>query len=111
MQLPSAGLARRHLQSRGISPSTVRKFALGYAPDSYFNLKNRNERGVGSLVYRLRDLGFSAQEILDAGLATRSNGRHKWKNRNDALAAITDVVDINQSAESKSCVAYDSEEI
>ena len=85
MTLPSAGLARRHLQSRGLSPKTIRTFAIGYAPDAYFNpIKSTNkskqsqsfQRGQGSLVYRLKELGFSPKEIFDAGLATVS--KHKY---------------------------------
>jgi len=88
-------MARRHLQSRDISPGTVRRFALGYAPETYFNLKNREERGRGSLVHRLKDLGFTVQEIIDAGLATKSNKNNKWKKRNDAISAVTNVVNIS----------------
>lgn len=102
--LPSAGMARRHLQSRDISPGTVRRFALGYAPETYFNLKNREERGRGSLVHRLKDLGFTVQEIIDAGLATKSNKNNKWKKRNDAISAVTNVVNIslvNQTRDQK----------
>ena len=34
---PTAGAARAHLQQRGITPAIVRTFALGFAPDVYFN--------------------------------------------------------------------------
>eukprot|EP00537_Pseudo-nitzschia_pungens_P004962 CAMPEP_0172363050 /NCGR_PEP_ID=MMETSP1060-20121228/6513_1 /TAXON_ID=37318 /ORGANISM="Pseudo-nitzschia pungens, Strain cf. cingulata" /LENGTH=1505 /DNA_ID=CAMNT_0013085701 /DNA_START=419 /DNA_END=4935 /DNA_ORIENTATION=+ len=73
--LPSAGLARTHLRSRGIRPTTVKAFAIGYAPESYFLGSDRRLLqksrcwGEGSLVHHLRDEGFTPQEILDAGLA------------------------------------------
>eukprot|EP00536_Pseudo-nitzschia_multiseries_P000897 jgi/Psemu1/62880/estExt_Genemark1.C_110130 len=76
--LPSAGLARTHLRSRGILPTTVKAFAIGFAPESYFFGNDRRQQqqqkqshswGEGSLVHRLREEGFTPQEILDAGLA------------------------------------------
>ena len=72
ISLPSAGQARSHLRNRGLSPTTVRTFALGYAPDCYFGLKGNNKWGEGSLVHNLKELGFTADEILDSGLATRT---------------------------------------
>ena len=72
--LPSAGSARTHLRSRGVVPTTVKAFAIGFAPESYFLGGTRQNGpkfwGDGSLVYRLRDEGFTPQEIIDAGLAT-----------------------------------------
>lgn len=101
MTLPSAGLARKHLQSRALSPASVRKFALGYAPDAYFNLPRKAKRGDGSLVYWLRDLGFSVNEIVEAGLATRINKNNEWKNKKNVLDSITEVVNINSTVEGK----------
>lgn len=72
---PTAGGARHHLLSRGLSAAAVRSFALGYAPDVYYNNpKNKypSDWGLGSLVHRLRDLGFSPREVLNSGLATRT---------------------------------------
>ena len=44
--LPAAGAARSHLRSRGVQPETVRRFALGFAPDAYFGQQGRRrERG------------------------------------------------------------------
>lgn len=69
---PSAGIGRAHLYERGITPAMVRTFALGFAPDVYFGRSGggKDSWGKGSLVDRLRDLKFTPQEILDAGLAT-----------------------------------------
>ena len=69
---PQGGSARSHISSRGLTASTVRTFAIGFAPDAYFGAKQSStprEWGEGSLVHHLRDRGFSAQEIRDAGLA------------------------------------------
>jgi DNA primase len=70
---PSAGLARTHLRVRGMSPRTVRAFAIGYAPDSFFSESRKNgpqSWGEGSLVQHLQQKGFTTTEIVDAGLAT-----------------------------------------
>ena len=72
---PRGGLARSYLQKRGISPSNVRAFGLGYAPDAYFNKKSRKgagagEWGEGSCVEELEERGFTPAEIVEGGLAT-----------------------------------------
>lgn len=70
--VPAAGVARAHLQARGLSPTTVKAFAMGYAPDGYFRVKG--EWGKGSLVKHLLHLEFSPTEMIEAGLATRTKG-------------------------------------
>jgi hypothetical protein len=74
VSLPGAGAARSHLRSRGLAPQTVRAFALGFAPESYFAGKQTGYRkwGDGSLVNHLKDKEFTATEIVDAGLAVRT---------------------------------------
>lgn len=71
---PAAGCCRSYLSQRGITPAMVRTFALGFAPDTYYGYDNtkfdKNTWGSGSLVERLKELNFTAQEILEAGLAT-----------------------------------------
>lgn len=71
---PVAGCCRFYLSQRGITPAMVRTFALGFAPDAYYGYDNtkfdKNTWGSGSLVERLKELNFTAQEILEAGLAT-----------------------------------------
>jgi DNA primase len=76
--VPAAGVARSHIQERGLSPTTVKAFAMGYAPDAYF--KENGEWGKGSLVEHLRNLGFKPAEMIEAGLATRTKGA-QWKNK------------------------------
>lgn len=75
--VPAAGVARAHLQARGFSPTTVKAFGVGYAPDGYFRVKG--EWGKGSLVEHLRNLEFSSTEMIEAGLVTRTKGV-PWKN-------------------------------
>jgi DNA primase catalytic core len=80
INLKAAGQARAHLRLRGLSPATVQTFALGYAPDAYFpqSQPTKSFWGEGSLVNYLRTLGFSAAEIVEAGLATETK-RGSWK--------------------------------
>ena len=51
MTLKSAGQARSHLRSRGVNPSLVREFMLGYAPDTYFGIESQggSNHGKGSV--------------------------------------------------------------
>lgn len=53
--------ALNYLQSRGIKEETVKKFNLGYAPNSW-----------DSLTSFLRKRGFAVSEIIEAGLAVPS---------------------------------------
>eukprot|EP00984_Skeletonema_dohrnii_P035320 scaffold34962_cov216-Skeletonema_dohrnii-CCMP3373.AAC.1 len=72
--LSTAGKARAHLRSRSISPESVREFALGYAPDCYYGdeASSSNIWGDGSLVNYLAKMEFTPDEIVEAGLATRT---------------------------------------
>ena len=93
--LSSSGAARNHLRMRGIHPSIVSTFALGYAPDAYYsnsqkigNTQQQQQQvwGQGSLVEKLQQLNFSPQEIIDAGLAIRLNKDKKYNNKKDTNA-------------------------
>lgn len=67
---PRAGGARLHLYTRRITTSLIRTFAIGYAPDAYYN-SDKSKWGEGSLVEHLRTkYDFTPQEIVDAGLAS-----------------------------------------
>ena len=54
---PAGSASLEYLRSRGLNDSTIRKFGLGAAPDGYENLKKH-----------LVGLGFTEQELLQAGL-------------------------------------------
>ncbi len=57
--------ARKYLLSRGLSPATIVKFGLGYAPDSW-----------DSLIGHLKGLGFTMAEMDAAALVSRrSSGK------------------------------------
>jgi len=82
---PEAGAARSHLRSRDIKPETVRRYALGYAPDAYFGPSvirtKRKRRGKHSLVEKLREMGFTAEEMIEAGLVIRTDRKNKGKSQ------------------------------
>lgn len=49
--------ARVYLRGRGLTDATIRRFGLGYAPDTFGELRNH-----------LQSMGFSQQELLQTGL-------------------------------------------
>lgn len=54
--------ARRYwMGQRGLSAATVKRFGLGYAPDSFT-----------AMVQHLKKLGYTEQEMLESGLVKRS---------------------------------------
>lgn len=57
---PSAQTARDYLVYRGLTPASVRKFGLGFAPDEWTALSKA-----------LTDKGYSERELEDAGLVKR----------------------------------------
>ncbi len=59
---PEAALAREYWRKRrGLSDDTIRRFGLGYAPDSYSDLLNY-----------LKGRGYNEEELLESGLVRRS---------------------------------------
>lgn len=76
----NAGVARYFL-NRGLSRKTMNSFGLGYAPDSF-----------SALLDAMREKGYSKEEVLDAGLASRSErGRIYDRFRNRVMFPIIDV--------------------
>ena len=72
-----AGKARQNIRERGILPGTVKQFAIGFAPDCFFQRKR--PRGEGSLVEHLKEAGFTREEIIDSGLAKPSTSKYSNK--------------------------------
>lgn len=70
--------------SRGYTPATIKKFGLGYAPDSW-----------DKLLKHLRGLGYSYEEIYEADLAKKSTKtdrvRYYDNFRNRVMVPIIDV--------------------
>ena len=60
---PRGERARRYLDERGIDPEVARRFALGYAPDSW-----------DALIGRLRGEGVADDALVTAGLAVAREG-------------------------------------
>lgn len=52
--------ALRYLASRGLSPNTIKKYGIGYAPNNWDSLKNH-----------LLSQGYSEEELLAAAVCTR----------------------------------------
>lgn len=53
--------ARAYLRGRGLSDSTIRRFGLGYAPDTF-----------GGLLAHLKGEGYQEEQLLQAGVVKRS---------------------------------------
>lgn len=58
---PGGQVAKDYVNMRGISPTIVTRFGLGYAPDSW-----------SGLIDAMGKLGYEKQDLLDAGLAVKS---------------------------------------
>ena len=73
--------ARSYLLGRGLSPTTITRFGLGYSPDGWDGLLNH-----------LTSLGYAKSELLEAGLVTTGkNGRIYDRFRDRAMFPIIDV--------------------
>lgn len=100
--LPTAGKARAYLRSRNILPDFIRYFALGYSPDCYYGDESTNESaasstkkewGGGSLVKHLSEMGFTPSEMVEAGLAVRTNSKSKAKQEETADESCDGLMD------------------
>ena len=67
---PAGAGALEYARGRGMPQSTLINFGIGYAPDSW-----------DSLVRHLRGKGYSEEEILDAGLASKSKDQERILDR------------------------------
>ncbi len=82
LSTPEAQAARDYLQKRGLSPATVTRFGLGYAPNAWSALKDA-----------MSEKGYSWEEMIMVGLAVK----HRTKNsvydyfRNRLMFPIIDV--------------------
>jgi len=78
-QLGSSEPARSYLKSRGFDKATVDEFGIGYAPDAWQALAD----------FLFSD-GFRPQELEDAGLVTRRDGRVTDRFRGRVMFPIHD---------------------
>lgn len=78
-----AGEARAYVRSRGYGAEVVERFGLGYAPE---------EPGWDALIRHLKARGVAERDMLDAGLATRTQqGRLRDWFHNRLLFPIHDL--------------------
>lgn len=72
----------QYFLGRGLSKSTITRFGLGYAADSFTDLRDH-----------LRQAGFRDEEAYEAGLLIRSqkNGKYYDKFRNRVMFPVIDV--------------------
>ncbi|MEO6923427.1 MAG: CHC2 zinc finger domain-containing protein, partial [Bryocella sp.] len=64
LQSPEAARAREYMTSRGITPETIAAFRLGYAPESFNDMRDRLGKFFGEEAMRASGL-FSAKEQED----------------------------------------------
>ena len=67
---PNGKKAQIYFASRGITPDTVKRFGLGYAPDTWDALKTH-----------LFAEGFTQRELIDAGLLVYNEGKNSVYDR------------------------------
>lgn len=63
LSLPEAAAAREYIQKRGITPSSVTKFGLGYSS------------GYTDIITKLQALGYKREEMLKAGVIQEREGK------------------------------------
>lgn len=68
-----------YLLSRGLTPNTIRKYGLGFAPEGWHNLH-----------FHLRSKGYTDDEMETGALITRNNNRYYDKFRNRVMFPIID---------------------
>ena len=79
LNAPEGAQARAYLQRRGVSESMIRRFGLGYAPDSWNGLKDMLGRE-----------GVALQQAQELGLLASSKGRVYDAFRNRLMFPIFD---------------------
>ncbi|MBR4308598.1 MAG: DNA primase [Oscillospiraceae bacterium] len=82
LKTPGAREVREYIQKRGLSPSTVTRFGLGYAPNSWT-----------ALIDTMTAKGFTKSELLEAGLVLqhKDKGTFYDRFRNRLMFPIIDV--------------------
>ncbi len=67
LKSPEAARAREYLTGRGVTPETIAKFRIGYAPDDFNDMRDRLGKHFPEEVLRASGL-FSAKEQADGAL-------------------------------------------
>ncbi len=68
-----------YLIARGLTPNTIRKYGLGFAPEGWHNLH-----------FHLRSKGYTDDEMEAGALITRNNNKYYDKFRNRVMFPIID---------------------
>lgn len=68
-----------YLTARGLTPNTIRKYGLGFAPEGWHNLH-----------FHLRSKGYTDDEMESGALVTRNNNKYYDKFRNRVMFPIID---------------------
>ena len=69
LKAPGAARAREYLTTRGVTPETVAKFRIGYAPDDFNDMRDRLQAHFNDEAMRASGL-FSSSEKDDEGAPT-----------------------------------------
>lgn len=81
LNAPIGKPALQYIMGRGLSPRAIRRFGLGFAPESW-----------DMLINAMKKKGFTEQEILDGGLASKSKNNGIYDRfRNRLMFPIIDV--------------------
>ncbi len=82
LKMPQAGEVQAYIQKRGLSPSTVTRFGLGFAPNRW-----------SALLDAMTAQGFTKEELLEAGLVlqNKEKGTFYDRFRNRLMFPIIDV--------------------
>ncbi len=76
---PQGKVGLDYLLDRGLTPNTIRKYGLGFAPEGWHNLH-----------YYLKKKGFTEDEMEAGALLTRNNNSYYDKFRNRVMFPIID---------------------
>jgi len=102
-QNPRAGSARSHLMKRKVTPETIYKFGIGYAP-SAATAAATAAQGLpcgGTLTANLTAQGFTAEELVSAGLSMIGKSNYNSNSNSSNTSYISNSNASNENNASK----------